>query len=175
MKTIIYKGETYPQFQEDGFAAKFAFPFAEQACKGWGYDIGCGRKEWALPGAMPIDLTIDDDWDANNLPSDRAADYIFSSHCLEHVDDWVATLDYWDRKLRAGGTLFLYLPDFSQKYWRPWHNSKHRHVFTPEIIRTYLEDRCFINIFVSGIDLNNSFMAVAETPGGFYGTDIPSR
>lgn len=163
MKTITHNGKVYPEFQEDGFAAKFAFPFAKEVCKGWGYDIGCGRPEWAFPGAMPIDLTIDDEWDANNLPRDKKADYIFSSHCLEHVDNWVDTLDSWRWRLQKGGTLFLYLPDFSQSYWRPWHNRKHRHVFTPEIIRTYLEDRGYENIFVSGIDLNNSFIAMAES------------
>jgi predicted SAM-dependent methyltransferase len=163
MKTITHNGKVYPEFQEDGFAAKFAFPFAKEVCKGWGYDIGCGRPEWAFPGSMPIDLTIDDEWDANNLPRDKKADYIFSSHCLEHVDNWVDTLDNWRWRLQKGGTLFLYLPDFSQSYWRPWHNRKHRHVFTPEIIRTYLEDRGYENIFVSGIDLNNSFIAMAES------------
>jgi hypothetical protein len=27
--------------------------------------------------------------------------------------------------LNENGTLFLYLPDYSQEYWRPWNNKKH--------------------------------------------------
>jgi predicted SAM-dependent methyltransferase len=50
---------------------------------------------------------------------DELVDYIYSSHCLEHVDNWIETLEYWIKNLKDGGILFLYLPDFSQKYWRP--------------------------------------------------------
>lgn len=159
--TIEFQGRSYLGFQAEGFAAQFAFPFAEKICKGFGYDIGCGKVEWALPGAVPIDLSINDEFHANNLPP-RSADYIFSSHCLEHVDDWVRTLEYWIFKLKERGCLFLYLPDYSQLYWRPWNNRKHKHVFTPQIMRDCLEGLSLENIFVSGVDLNNSFICVAE-------------
>ena len=119
------------------------------------------KPEWAFPGATPIDLDFDDPWDADNLPPVQI-DYIFSSHCLEHVPDWVATMDYWYDNLKKEGTLFLYLPDFSQVYWRPWNNRKHKHVLTPKIIETYMFERGYENIFVSGIDLNNSFMAMGD-------------
>jgi len=115
IKTITYRGENYPHFQTTGNASQFAIPFAKQVCFGFGYDIGCMKSEWSFPGSTPIDLSFDDPWDANNLP-DKQVDYIFSSHCLEHVDDWVFTLDYWYDKLVSGGILFLYLPDFSQRY-----------------------------------------------------------
>ena len=36
------------------------------------------------------------------------------------------------------------------------------HVFTPQIILSYMTDRGYKNIFVSGIDLNNSFMVIGE-------------
>lgn len=161
IETIIHSGRHYPLFQSEGFAAKFAIPFARQVCKGEGYDIGCNRLEWCLPGAIPIDPLFSTAYDAYNLP-DGEVDYAFSSHCLEHLPDWVKALDYWKQHIKAGGVLFLYLPDYSQTYWRPWHNRKHVHVFTPDIIRDYLKDRGWINIFVSGVDLNNSFMAMAE-------------
>ena len=100
-------------------------------------------------------------FNANLLP-DETVDYIYSSHCLEHVDDWVTTIIYWISKIKNGGILFLYLPDFSQKYWRPWNNKKHKHCFTPEIIYNFLLDYKMKNIYKSGIDLNNSFMIVCE-------------
>ena len=64
--------------------------------------------------------------------------------------------------MKKGGILFLYLPDFSQKYWGPWNNRKHNHCFTPSILESFLKDKNMKNIMVSGIDLNNSFMVVCE-------------
>lgn len=161
MQVVEYKKNWYPKFQTEGNASQFAIPFAKHVCSGVGYDIGCMKPEWAFPGATPIDLDFDDPWDADNLPPVQI-DYIFSSHCLEHVPDWVATMDYWYDNLKKEGTLFLYLPDFSQVYWRPWNNRKHKHVLTPKIIETYMFERGYENIFVSGIDLNNSFMAMGD-------------
>ena len=56
MQTLEYKGDLYPEFQAQGNASQFAIPFAKHFCKGVGYDIGCCKKEWAFPGATPIDL-----------------------------------------------------------------------------------------------------------------------
>jgi hypothetical protein len=161
METIEFRAQTYPAFQAKGNAAQFAIPFALHFCKGKGYDIGFSKEEWKLPGAIGIDSNLQNGFDANTLPEDKV-DYIFSSHCLEHVDDWVTTLEYWLSKLKQNGILFLYLPDISQMYWRPWHNRKHRHCFTPQILKTFLEDHGCKNIFCSGIDLNNSFMIVCS-------------
>jgi len=161
MKTIKYNGKDYLSFQADGFAAQFAFPFAKHFCAGTGYDIGCNRKEWALPGAIPVDLNFDDEWEAFNLP-ETPVDYIFSSHCLEHLPDWVGALDYWHSKLKIDGKLFLYLPHYDQEYWRPWNNLKHLHIFTPRIIEDYMESRGYKNIFCSERDLNHSFMVVGQ-------------
>lgn len=161
--TIEFKDEVYPHFQTTGFASKFAFPFAKEVCKGHGVDVGCNRLEWAFPGAYPVDPEIDKKYHAMKLPNppEGGFDYVFSSHCLEHLDKWVDVLDYWYSQLREGGVMFLYLPSASQKYWRPWNNRKHVSVFTPEIIQWYMESK-FKKVFVSGVDLNNSFMAMAE-------------
>ncbi len=156
-----YKGRTYPTFQTEGNASQFAIPFAKHFCTGVGYDIGCNRLDWAFPGAIPIDLAFDDEWEAFNLPADKV-DYIYSSHCLEHLDNWVNALDYWTTKIRRGGILFLYLPHYNQEYWRPWNNSKHKHILSSQIITDYLYDRGYRNIFSSERDLNDSFMVVAE-------------
>lgn len=161
IETIEYKNKKYPKFQIDGWASQFSIPFAKHFCKGDGYDIGCNRRSWALPGAKPIDLLFDDPWDANNLP-DVEVDYIYSSHCLEHIPDWVAVLDYWTSKLKLGGVLFLYLPLYSQEYWRPWNNKKHLHIFNQQIISDYMTDRGYVDIFYSERDLNDSFTIVGS-------------
>ncbi len=163
IETIEFKGNIYPKFQSEGNAARFAIPFAQAVCKGRGYDIGCNRIEWCLPMSIPIDPDINKDFHALKLP-DGKVDYIFSSHCLEHIPNWVDVLDYWFGVIKESGTLFLYLPDFSQVYWRAWHNRKHCNILTPEILKAYFEDQPdkWINVFVSGVDLNNSFMVMAQ-------------
>ena len=166
IKTIEHNKTNYPAFQAEGFAAKFAFPYAQQVCAGFGCDVGCNRKEWAFVDkhgieALLVDPAICTEYHALNLPP-GSFDYIFSSHMLEHVADWVEVLNYWQTRLKRGGTLFLYLPHYSQTYWRPWHNRKHVHALTPDMLRDYLTDKGYTNIFVSGIDLNNSFMVMAE-------------
>lgn len=162
IETIDFRGKLYPKFQSKGNASKFAIPFAKEVCTGEGYDIGCMRKEWSFPGSIPIDISFEDGYHALNLP--KNVDYIFSSHCLEHIDNWVDTMDYWYEKINKNGTIFLYLPDYSQEYWRPWFNKKHKQIFSPMIIEDYMKSKGYINIFTSGIDLNNSFMIMGTKP-----------
>ena len=160
IKTIQYKEHTDPSFQSEGNAAQFAIPYAKHVCIGTGVDIGCNRLEWSFPGSLPVDPIINE-YDALNFPYENL-DYVFSSHCLEHLYDWVSVLDYWTSKLKVGGVLFLYLPDYSQEYWKPWNNRKHLNIFSPTIIKDYLEDRNYNTIFTSQVDLNNAFMVMAE-------------
>ena len=161
INSVTFNNKSYPALQAEGNASQFAIPFATKVCSGFGYDVGCMKEEWAFPGAKAIDLEFNDPWDADHLP-EKDPDYIFSSHCLEHIHDWVATMDYWYNRLNEDGVLFLYLPDYSQEYWRPWNNRKHCNVFTPNIIRDYMIHKNYKNLFVSGIDLNNSFMAMGQ-------------
>lgn len=167
MELIKFKDRVYPKFQSEWFAAKYAFPFASEYCRGVGFDVGCNRTEWAYPGSIPIDLLFNNGrYHAMNLPLLLdGADYIFSSHCLEHLHDWVDVLEYWHSQLKVGGFVFLYLPDFSQSYWRPWHNKKHKNIFMPEIFEDYAIDNDHLwsdSFLVSGVDLNNSFCVVLE-------------
>jgi predicted SAM-dependent methyltransferase len=160
IKTIQYREHTYPSFQSEGNAAQFAIPYAKHVCSGKGVDVGCNQIEWSFPGSLPVDPVINE-YDALNFPYDNL-DYIFSSHCLEHLQNWVDVLDYWTNKLKIGGVLFLYLPDYSQEYWRPWNNRKHLNIFSPDIIKDYMIDKNYTNIFSSGVDLNNAFMVMGE-------------
>lgn len=157
MEFINFKGKLYPEYQSKGNAAQWILPFAKEWCKGEGYDIGCNRAEWAFPGAQLIDLTLNDEYDAYNLPNQQV-DYIFSSHCLEHLVDWVGALEYWGSKLKAGGILFLYLPHESQEYWHPVNNRKHLHSFNPSDLEKYAIQSTQWEYFVgTESDLNNSF------------------
>lgn len=165
MEIITYKGRTYPRLQSEGFAAQYCFKFASSILSGRGLDVGCNRPEWAYPTAIPIDPAIDISYDAYLLP-EGIYDYIFSSHCLEHLPDWVGALDYWSTKIWPGGHVFLYLPNMDEQvYWHPANNRKHYHYLTPEILKSYFNNRrdVFTNVFVTtGGDLNASFICVAQ-------------
>ena len=161
MDVVQFNNKQYPEYQTNGNAARFIMPFANEVLKGKGLDIGCGKKEWAFPNAQPIDISFDDEYNAMNLPKPKV-DYIFSSHCLEHLPDWVRVLDYWSSKLKYGGTLFLYLPHYSQEYWRPWIYKKHINILTPNFLKDYLIHNHYNKINVTGKDLYNSFAVIAE-------------
>lgn len=161
IETLDFNSKKYPAFQGTGFAARFIMPFALEVCKGEGVDVGCHKIEWKFPGAYPIDPVLND-YSATDFPYEDL-DYVFSSHCLEHLPNWVEAIEYWTGKMKSGGVLFLYLPDYSQEYWRPWNNRKHIHAFTPGLLRDYLEStERFKKIFVSGVDLYNAFTVMAE-------------
>jgi SAM-dependent methyltransferase len=159
IETILFNNTQYPQFQSVGFASQFAIPYAQHVCKGVGYDIGCNREEWKYPGATVIDWTFGSD--ALNLP-EGYVDYIFSSHCLEHLPNWVTALDHWGSRLKRGGVMFLYLPHRSQEYWLPWNNRKHVHVLDQDMITSYFKNNGYTKIYAGGVDLNNSFMVMVE-------------
>lgn len=162
IKTINYKNKTYPQFQTYGNASQFAVPYAKYFCNGIGVDVGCKKTQWSFPGSMPVDLQFKNQYHALNLPQNL--DYIYSSHCLQHTEDWVAVMQYWYKSLKEKGILFLYLPDYSQQYWRPWNNKKHKHVLHKQVIKDYMQEK-YINVFCSQVDLNNSYMIVGEKDG----------
>jgi predicted SAM-dependent methyltransferase len=159
---IEFKGVKYPLFQALEFSAQYIFPVAKKVCIGVGYDIGCAKVEWALPGAIPVDIKFNNGFDAYKLPEGEV-DYIFSSHCLEHLDNWITALEYWISCLKSGGALFLYLPHYEQEYWLPWNNRKHKHVMDPSIIVKFLSDTGKVcKIHFSGRDINHSFVVMCE-------------
>lgn len=168
---ITFGGKDYPSFQAEGNAARWIIPLAQYYCKGdKGLDIGYSNKEWMFPGAVGIEPSIDQRYHAMNLPIFKKAvsgqevgwDYIFSSHCLEHIkENWMTVLDYWLSNLKVGGILFLYLPHASQEYWHPKNNRKHVHLLSQSEIDWYLKSLGHKG-FVSGPDYNSSFVVVYE-------------
>lgn len=156
---FTYRGELYPEYLKHGNAAHFVTPVALQFCKGIGLDVGAGR--WPFPGSIPIELR--DGGDAMNLP-DGSYDYIFSSHCLEHLADPVTALEHWKSRLKTGGVLFLALPHPDMTYWRPQNCRKHLHLFHPKDTADMVRDLGFVNVIHSERDLSWSFCVVGFKP-----------
>lgn len=157
-RVYLYKGDLYPDYLKRGNANKFIEPFAKELCKGNGLDVG-GVGDWVFPGARAINITSDDEWNAYNLP-DGKYDYIFSSHTLEHLPDYVKAIICWQEHLTDDGVLFLYLPHPDMEYWLPQNDRKHLHSFRPEEMHKLLENLGFKCVFHSERDLYWSFTVV---------------
>ncbi len=157
-----YKGRTYPTYLKGGNACSYIAAFAKEFCKGEGLDIG-GYLDWTLPGARAINIVNNDGFDAYTLP-EGLYDYIFSSHTLEHVADYVRALEGWKAHLKPGGVLFLYLPHPDMEYWLPQNNRKHLHLFYPADMEKLLRDIGFHTVIRSERDLYWAFSVVGMSP-----------
>jgi SAM-dependent methyltransferase len=153
--TFQYRGGWYPGFLKDGDAERWIAPLAKYFCRGVGLDVGAGQ--WPLPGSHPIDLKRGTD--AMALP-EGLWDYVFSSHCAEHLPDPIAAIEHWKTRLRPGGTLFLYLPHPDMEYWRPQFCRKHLHSWAPAQMAGILRDLGFVDVMHSERDLAWSFAVV---------------
>lgn len=154
-----YLGRLYPEYIRDGNACRFILPMAQHFCQGRGLDVGSGQ--WPMPGAVPVELA--DGGNAMALP-EGLYDYVFSSHCLEHLPNPVAALEHWRSRLKPGGVLFLYLPHPDMEYWLPQNNRKHLHTWTPDEMECLIWDLGFDNVLRSERDLAWSFAVVGFKP-----------
>jgi 2-polyprenyl-3-methyl-5-hydroxy-6-metoxy-1,4-benzoquinol methylase len=131
----IYKKQFYPDYLTVGGASFAIFHLALRYLRGKGIDHGCGY--WPLPGSIPID--IQGQGAENRLANipDKSLDYVFSSHFLEHVEDWITCLLKWNSILMPRGKLFLYLPHPDCELWHrgsPMIGEGHRWIPQPEIV-----------------------------------------
>ena len=99
--------------------------------QGRGIDIGCGNDP-VRPDAERFDR---DRGDANRITDyvkARTFDYVFSSHCLEHMVDPTGALLQWWALVRRGGVMVIVVPDedlYEQGYWPSIFNADHKHTF----------------------------------------------
>ena len=121
-----YKGETFKsqkRREKEGFFEKY--------CQGEGLDIGYGA-DLIVPGCSGWDLRNGDAQYLNGI-EDESFDYVYSSHCLEHMIDVKIALKNWFRVVRRGGFLLLAIPhrDLYEKVKELpsiW-NADHKHMF----------------------------------------------
>lgn len=129
-------------------AAKIA-PFIVPYTRGRGLDIGCGPFS-PFHHFLGIDEAVNDGrpvaklrQDGTKLQgfADNAWDFVFSSHFLEHVQDFEAALAEWWRVIRPGGHLVLYLPhkSFYPNVGSYGSNPDHKHDFLPSDIVAAME------------------------------------
>lgn len=160
-----YEGQQFPNYLKHGNACQHIAATALHFCKGYGPDVGANA--WPLPGAFSVDLR--DGGDALKLPGENF-DFVFSSHCLEHLADPIAALQHWIACLKTGAPLFLYLPHPDMVYWRPQHCRKHLHIWQPAEMAQILRDLGLVDVIHGERDLAWSFAAVGfKTDGMLHG------
>lgn len=101
---------------------------------GDGVDIGCGDDPLVLPG-QKVDKFDKEQGDAEEdfgiLPF--SYDFIYSSHCAEHMTDLPKALRHWSHRLRPNGTIMLICPEYrlyERCQWPSPFNSDHKCSFT---------------------------------------------
>lgn len=159
-----YKKILYPEYLKKGNAVSYIIDKARAHCLGKGIDIGAG--EWPLPDAIPIQKQEHQNaYKLDKFP-DGTLDYVFTSHCLEHLGNWKDAITLWIRKLSIDGILFLYLPHKSMRLWNPggpWVGEDHKWVPTYEVLNDFLkENQMEIVEYNSGKDRFWSFHIVAK-------------
>ncbi|HTV43106.1 MAG TPA: methyltransferase domain-containing protein [Candidatus Sulfotelmatobacter sp.] len=98
---------------------------------GKGIDIGCGPDP-VTPDARRFDLEHGDANFASRYVSDQF-DFVYSSHCLEHMHDPRATILDWWKLVKPGGHLFVMVPDedlYEQGVFPSRFNPDHKATFT---------------------------------------------
>ena len=134
-----YRGVYYPDYLNKGNASSFISSKAKEYCNGRGIDIGADK--WPQPGAIAIlNETSQNAYKLDNF-ADNSLDYVFSSHCLEHLDNWQDALSLWISKIKPDGILFLYLPHKTMRLWNrgePWVGFDHKWIPEAEIVNSFL-------------------------------------
>lgn len=107
---------------------------------GHGIDVGGGNDSLAqFLGHFPLmqscrtwDIQDGDGQLLETIP-DETFDFVYSSHCLEHLRDPIAGLNNWLRVLKKGGFLVVSVPDedlYEGGIWPSQKNLDHKFSFT---------------------------------------------
>lgn len=113
-------------------------PLERSILEGRGIDIGCGPDP-VTPGVCRFDV---EDGDANEITRHvhEQFDFVYSSHCLEHMRDPRAALREWWKLVRPGGHLFFIVPDedlYEQGVFPSRFNADHKATFTISKARSW--------------------------------------
>lgn len=105
--------------------------FFEAYCQGEGLDIGCGGDP-LTPMCAGWDLCHGDAQYLHGI-ADESFDYVYSSHCIEHMMDVRIAIANWFRVVRRGGYLIICGPERDlyekQRTLPSRFNSDHKHYF----------------------------------------------
>jgi SAM-dependent methyltransferase len=107
--------------------------------QGEGIDIGCGPDP-VIPNVQRFDLEQGDANHPSQYLNNKKFDFVFSSHCLEHMHDPAITLQDWYSMVKPGGFLFFIVPDedlYEQGVFPSRFNTDHKATFTISKVRSW--------------------------------------
>ena len=99
--------------------------------RGHGIDIGCGDDP-VTPDCLAWDMPQGDAQELPGIPP-YSFDWVYSSHCLEHMRDPIRAISRWWEVLKPNGFLFVVVPDedlYEQGFWPSRFNADHKWTFT---------------------------------------------
>lgn len=98
--------------------------------KGSRLDIGCSK--WPIPGAEPYDMEQGNAQTMQPIPDKLLYKLVWSSHCLEHLDDPHVAIRHWWNMVEEEGYLWLLVPDYHLHEHGTWpsKNRKHKWAFS---------------------------------------------
>jgi SAM-dependent methyltransferase len=114
--------------------------FATRWFVGSGLDVGAGGDSLALyaelfplmRNVVPYDAPQGNAQLLDNV-EDNSFDFLYSSHCLEHLDDPYEALSHWIRVVKPSGHLIISVPDedlYEQGVWPSRFNVGHKTSWT---------------------------------------------
>jgi len=142
-------GKSYSRRVRTGFFERYCSGAVVLDVGFTGYD-NPDRKA-ALPHAIGVDLDYPG-YDGLRLPfDDQSVDTVFSSHCLEHIDDEQSALRDWFRVLKIGGFLVCMVPNLAlyEKRRQPpsaW-NDDHKRFYSPASLLLAVERALEVNSY----------------------------
>ncbi|MBV8974812.1 MAG: methyltransferase domain-containing protein [Sinobacteraceae bacterium] len=116
-----------------------------------GYRGGRAQAVPIVPHAVGVDLDYPG-YDGTRLPfPDSSQDALFVSHCLEHIEDYRASLADWYRVLKTGGYLLVFVPHkylYERRAAPPSAlNPDHKRFYTPGSLLAEIEESLPVNGF----------------------------
>ena len=139
-------------------------PLFGRIFQGQGIDIGASDDNLArqniFPGITSCESFDKSQGDANEILRYREAasfDFVYSSHCLEHLHNPIKVLSDWLQLVRIGGHVVFVVPDedlYEQGAWPSRFNGDHKHSFTIWKRREWPSSWCPNSINI--VDLLNS-------------------
>jgi SAM-dependent methyltransferase len=170
--------KTYAAKLDNGFIEKYLSGTAilDVGYKGYEEDIVP-----IVPNAIGIDVGYPG-YDGRILPfQDESQDAVFSSHCLEHVEDARAAISEWFRVLKTDGFLVICVPHqylYERKPDPPsrW-NTDHRRFYTPAILLLDIEETLKPNTYrvrhLADNDAGYDYSIPPDQhPGGCYEIEV---
>lgn len=139
--------KTYVEKLGNGFFLKYMW--------GNGLDIGFSGYEPNVVSILNGAIGVDKDYpgyDGKTLPfEDNSQQFVYSSHCLEHISDYKQAIQEWYRVTKVGGYIVTVVPHrdlYEKKLELPsiW-NGDHKRFYTPASLLKEFEDSLSVNSF----------------------------